>query len=106
MRELARAGDFKQFKSGVPDPRYAEALYKQTREGMGIIDEAQGCWDGYKRDYSKKKFAKGSCVKENIEYYDLMEEQTGPHLYLDMDGVQADFFKAWAEFAGVNNSKT
>ena len=28
-----------------------------------------------------------------------------PHLYLDMDGVQADFFKSWARFAGVNDYK-
>ena len=28
-----------------------------------------------------------------------------PHLYLDMDGVQADFFKSWAKFAGVADYK-
>jgi len=33
----------------------------------------------------------------------LMEETTNkkPHLYLDMDGVQADFFGRWAEIEGV-----
>lgn len=28
-----------------------------------------------------------------------------PHLYLDMDGVQADFFGAWADKHGVNHWK-
>ena len=28
-----------------------------------------------------------------------------PHLYLDMDGVQADFFKSWAKFADVDDYK-
>jgi len=28
-----------------------------------------------------------------------------PHLYLDMDGVQADFFKAWADAHGVSHYK-
>jgi 5'(3')-deoxyribonucleotidase len=28
-----------------------------------------------------------------------------PHLYLDMDGVQADFFKKWSELEKVSNYK-
>jgi len=28
-----------------------------------------------------------------------------PHLYLDMDGVQADFFKSWSNFEGVSDYK-
>lgn len=28
-----------------------------------------------------------------------------PHLYLDMDGVQADFFHAWAKFENVHHYK-
>lgn len=36
-----------------------------------------------------------------------MEDQTKkmPHLYLDMDGVQADFFGAWAKRHGLNHYK-
>lgn len=30
-------------------------------------------------------------------------EETKPHLYLDMDGVQADFFRAWAQMFGFEN---
>lgn len=32
-------------------------------------------------------------------------ENKMPHLYLDMDGVQADFFGAWAERLGVDHWK-
>lgn len=38
----------------------------------------------------------------------LLEEQGPtkmPHLYLDMDGVQADFFGAWSKRSGVNHWK-
>lgn len=34
-----------------------------------------------------------------------MKDLTIPHLYLDMDGVQADFFRAWAESHGVSHYK-
>jgi 5'(3')-deoxyribonucleotidase len=38
---------------------------------------------------------------------ELMEDTTKkmPHLYLDMDGVQADFFGAWAKRHGLNHYK-
>jgi len=38
---------------------------------------------------------------------ELMEDTNKkmPHLYLDMDGVQADFFGAWAKMHGLNNYK-
>ena len=32
-----------------------------------------------------------------LEDIDDTEEAKMPHLYLDMDGVQADFFGAWAD---------
>jgi hypothetical protein len=33
------------------------------------------------------------------------KQQKMPHLYLDMDGVQADFFGAWADRLGVDHWK-
>lgn len=36
---------------------------------------------------------------------DEMEEKKMPHLYLDMDGVQADFFGAWSKRSGVEHWK-
>ena len=35
----------------------------------------------------------------------LTENKHKPHLYLDMDGVQADFFKAWSKHEGVVDYK-
>lgn len=55
-----------------------------------ITNEAQGCWDGYKRDYSKKKFEKGSCVKENdvIDTADVGEyDQEGAMAIQDLAGA-------------------
>lgn len=39
--------------------------------------------------------------------HEFLTEDKGvmPHLYLDMDGVQADFFGAWAKKHGVNHWK-
>lgn len=34
---------------------------------------------------------------------DAGRAQAKPHLYLDMDGVQADFFRAWANMFGYEN---
>lgn len=41
-----------------------------------------------------------------MKIYQLFENaQDIPHLYLDMDGVQADFFGNWAKLHGVSNYK-
>jgi 5'(3')-deoxyribonucleotidase len=41
-----------------------------------------------------------------MRFCEIMEnKQTIPHLYLDMDGVQADFFGAWAKKHNVNHWK-
>lgn len=37
---------------------------------------------------------------------EVVEKKEVPHLYLDMDGVQADFFGAWAEKHGVPHWKS
>lgn len=36
---------------------------------------------------------------------EIFEAEKKPHLYLDMDGVQADFFGAWAKKLGVEHWK-
>lgn len=36
---------------------------------------------------------------------EIAEKKSVPHLYLDMDGVQADFFGAWAEYENVHHYK-
>lgn len=42
-----------------------------------------------------------------MKFRELMEDKTKqmPHLYLDMDGVQADFFGAWAKRHGLTHYK-
>ena len=44
-------------------------------------------------------------IEELFEENDSEPEKKMPHLYLDMDGVQADFFGAWAQQHGVSNYK-
>lgn len=44
----------------------------------------------------------------NSDEFALLNENDSrykPHVYLDMDGVQCDFFKAWSKIEGVNDYK-
>jgi hypothetical protein len=40
-----------------------------------------------------------------MRLFEIEDRQSVPHLYLDMDGVQADFFGAWAEYENVHHYK-
>ena len=40
-----------------------------------------------------------------IEFTKQKKTLDKPHVYLDMDGVQCDFFKAWSKFEGVGEYK-
>jgi 5'(3')-deoxyribonucleotidase len=47
-------------------------------------------------------------INTTMKIVELLTENIGsekPHLYLDMDGVQADFFGAWAKRHNVNHWK-
>ena len=44
-------------------------------------------------------------IHELFEETEPEPEEKMPHLYLDMDGVQADFFGAWAQQNGVSSYK-
>ena len=44
-------------------------------------------------------------IRELLEEVESEPEQKMPHLYLDMDGVQADFFGAWAQKHNVPTYK-
>ena len=44
-------------------------------------------------------------INELFEEIESEPEEKMPHLYLDMDGVQADFFGAWAQQNGVSSYK-
>jgi hypothetical protein len=46
-------------------------------------------------------------INKRMKIMDVLTEdkQNKPHLYLDMDGVQADFFGRWAEHEKVMSYK-
>jgi len=75
LRQLAVNGDFKSFKQGVVNPDIAKDMYNDVRAGMNIKE----------------------AVTENIT--------DKPKVYVDMDGVIADFFSALAQFRKVNHWK-
>ena len=75
LRQLAVNGDFKSFKQGVANPDIAKDMYNDVRAGMNIKE----------------------AVTENIT--------DKPKVYVDMDGVIADFFSALAQFRIVNHWK-
>jgi len=44
-----------------------------------------------------------------MRLFEILKEETSdkmPHLFLDMDGVQADFFGAWSKKSGVDHWKS
>ena len=44
-------------------------------------------------------------IRDLLEDIEDTDSKKMPHLYLDMDGVQADFFGAWANSHNVKNYK-
>lgn len=41
MREAAAQGDFESFKKGVPNPKFAEQLYNDVRDGLGFNHQVE-----------------------------------------------------------------
>jgi 5'(3')-deoxyribonucleotidase len=80
MRDAAKNNDFDSFREGTPDPAYAKELFNQVRKGMGIVTET-----------TEREITEG------------ITEQT--EIYVDMDGVLADFFGEWAKLVGVKHFK-
>ena len=42
---------------------------------------------------------------KSTEFSNENDSQYRPHVYLDMDGVQCDFFKSWSKFENVDSYK-
>ena len=59
-------------------------------------------WGGKNKDTKVKK-AQGWFARAKKAVFGEAEEK--PHLYLDMDGVQADFFGAWAKWYSNKTGK-
>lgn len=79
MREAARNGDFETFKNGVPDQSLAKEMYDDVRTGLSIKNS----------ELSLEEDIGG--MPENSE------------IYVDMDGVLADFFGSWAKLMNVKH---
>lgn len=78
MKAMAMAGDIKGFTKGTVNPDIAKNMYDDVRAGMGTTEAV-----------------------ENIN-----EAQSSmPTVYVDMDGVLADFFTALAQYRGVDHWK-
>lgn len=75
MRYHASKGEFDKFNDGVVNQKIAKQMYNDVRSGMGTQEE----------------------VTENVN--------VKPKVYVDMDGVLADFFTALAKFRKVNHWK-
>jgi hypothetical protein len=59
-----------------------------------IISEKQGCWKGYKRDYSKPKHSKGSCVVDEEVTLDDDEDFHESFGYVAYSIDENDLFEA------------
>ncbi len=135
MRTHAQNNDFDSFKDGVLDPSIAKDMFNDVRAGMGLkeyggmgfatvspkrhtitrkvkpedrIDsrsmqqkiadrrkELQKKYGNEPRDWKSMKWVEG--INESIPNL--------PLVYVDMDGVIADFFSALAKFRGVDHWK-
>jgi 5'(3')-deoxyribonucleotidase len=67
------------------------------------------CWPDYKKVGTQKGTGKNKgkrvnkCVREDLFGQDKEVDNSNPEVYIDMDGVLADFFTEWAKLVGVSN---
>jgi len=134
LKKLAAEGKFEDwkdkngktqpgFKRGVVDQSSAKEMYNDVRAGMGIT-EVLGFATTRPKTYTVKKRPPEKIepnlnqkVKDRLQQYrktgswdknpETVKEdiQNKPLVYVDMDGVIADFFSALAKFRGVDHWK-
>lgn len=88
MRQFASDGDFENFKTGVINKSDAKKMYNDVRSGMGLNEV---------KTTMIKRIMPAESINEALE--------NKPDVYVDMDGVIADFFSALAKFRGTSHWK-
>jgi len=130
MRQFAVSGDFENFQNGVMNKSDAKKMYDEVRAGMGL-KEYGGL--GFATTTPKRHIiTKKKSVKPELSIAQKLAQRrdaaakgdpnawksiswknesitealdSKPDVYVDMDGVIADFFSALANFRGVNHWK-
>ena len=74
---------------------YTERLVKLDKKGPKNLKVPQ----------KMTKYAKRKAMLAMPNDLDKLKEDTKPHLFLDMDGVQADFFNSWAKWHSETTGK-
>ena len=74
---------------------YTERLVKLDKKGPKNLKVPQ----------KMTKYAKRKAMLAMPDDLDKLKEDTKPHLFLDMDGVQADFFNSWAKWHSETTGK-
>lgn len=128
MRQFAQDGDFESFSKGVVNKAIAKDMYNDVRSGMGITEIMGFATHNPKRTTIKKKKAvvdepsikdkiaarRAAAAKGDPDAWSSVgwkKESVNealnfkPDVYVDMDGVIADFFSALAKFRGTTHWK-
>ena len=98
VRQAAINNDFNTFKSMVPGGNnLTKAIFQATREGLQVLEDCK-----YGRYYcsTDKKYKCRTGPKQSRV---TEQEQNKPIVFVDMDGVIADFFTEYAKMAGVKD---
>jgi len=128
MRQFAQDEDFESFSKGVVNKAIAKDMYNDVRSGMGITEIMGFATHNPKRTTIKKKKAvvdepsikdkiaarRAAAAKGDPDAWSSVgwkKESVNealnfkPDVYVDMDGVIADFFSALAKFRGTTHWK-
>ena len=118
-RAFARAGDFSSFSQTVDGgDNLKKELYTKVRKGMGITEskKPKNKTNPMAKQLSDPKFRPQTQIDKKAEFKKGYEKHKGksldtnedpqtpkskPIVYVDMDGVLANFFAEWAKLAGV-----
>jgi len=96
------------FTDEVPDEseQHKQEYHKEEAAGVGIVTKQNATADvpvGGEYMNVKKLFPKKKKKKESVAYEDMFQGlNPKSEIYVDMDGVLADFFSRWQKITGKN----